>query len=162
MPADPPATDVFPTAGLPPVSVGDTATVTGNGPAATASFAPTAPPGYAIEGELGRGGMGVVYAARQAGLNRPVALKMVLGSAVAGSKELIRFLAEAVASVRHLNVVEVYQFGDHAGRPFLAMEYCPGRLPDPGGEPFEQVADVLAKIAAGWGRPTPPASSTAT
>ena len=137
-----------------PASVGDLATVGGELPPATRTLTPgDAPPGYVIEGELGRGGMGVVYAARQVGLNRPVALKMVLGSTLAGSRELIRFLAEAeaVASVRHPHVVEVYQFGDHAGRPFLAMEYCPGHLPEPGGEPFEVVAGVMSKIAAGVG-----------
>src|SRR5262245_31158781 len=54
---------------------------------------PPALPEYVIEGELGRGGMGVVFKARHVKLNRPAALKMVLGAARADSKEIIRFLA---------------------------------------------------------------------
>src|SRR5262249_15317980 len=74
------------------------------------------------------GGMGVVWKARQTKLNRVVALKMVLGDQRADSKELIRFLAEAeaVAAVKHPHVVQVYEYGDASGRPFLAMEYLPG------------------------------------
>jgi predicted Ser/Thr protein kinase/tetratricopeptide (TPR) repeat protein len=94
--------------------------------------APAGGPGYEVIRELGRGGMGVVYLARQHGLNRTVALKTLLGGAP-GSNLVIRFLAEAeaVASVRHTNVVEVYQFGERDGRPYLAMEFCPnGSLAD--------------------------------
>ncbi|HVK16644.1 MAG TPA: hypothetical protein VM533_06820, partial [Fimbriiglobus sp.] len=65
---------------------------------------PTSPPGYAIERELARGGMGVVYRARQETLNRDVAVKMVLGAA---PMDLVRFLAEAesAAAVDHPHVV---------------------------------------------------------
>jgi WD40 repeat protein len=91
---------------------------------------PAAPvvPGYEILSELGRGGMGVVYRARQVGLNREVALKMVLGDHWTDPRGLIRFLAEAeaVAAVRHPRVVQVHEFGDAGGRPFLVMEYLPG------------------------------------
>src|SRR5687768_276256 len=82
-------------------------------------------PGYEIEKELGRGGMGVVYKARHVKLNRPIALKMVL---TAGPRELARFLAEAeaVAAIDHPHVVRVYEYGEHAGRPFLALEYVDG------------------------------------
>ena len=85
-------------------------------------------PGYDLLESLGEGGMGVVWKARQTKLNRLVALKMVLGEQRAGSKELIRFLAEAeaVAAVKHPHVVQVYEYGDANGRPFLAMEYLPG------------------------------------
>jgi hypothetical protein len=74
---------------------------------------------------LGHGGMGVVWKARQTKLNRLAALKMVLGEQWAGSKELIRFLAEAeaAAAVKHPHVVQVYEYGEADGRPFLAMEY---------------------------------------
>src|SRR5262245_26879365 len=102
----------------------------------TRTFAPAEPPpaaarpvhGYELLEPLGEGGMGVVWKARQVKLNRTVALKMVLGEQRAGSKDLIRFLAdaEAVAAVRHPHVVQVYEYGDAAGRPFLAMEYLPG------------------------------------
>jgi WD40 repeat protein/tRNA A-37 threonylcarbamoyl transferase component Bud32 len=86
------------------------------------------PPGYEILGELGRGGIGVVYKARQARLNRTVALKMLRGADLSGAAERIRFLAEAeaVAAVRHPHVVQVFEVGDHDGLPFLALEYLPG------------------------------------
>ncbi|WP_435008522.1 protein kinase domain-containing protein [Tundrisphaera lichenicola] len=84
-------------------------------------------PGYEQLDSIGEGGMGVVFRARQVGLNRTVALKMTLGGR-ASPRDLIRFLAEAevVASIRHPNVVQVYEFGQSHGRPFLAMEYLPG------------------------------------
>jgi serine/threonine-protein kinase len=85
-------------------------------------------PGYAIEGVLGRGGMGVVYRARQLALNRPVALKMILGGSHAGPEELARFRAEveAIAQVQHPNIVQVYEVGECDGLPFCALEYVPG------------------------------------
>ena len=84
-------------------------------------------PGYEILGTLGRGGMGVVYRARQIGLNRVVGLK-VLRTGGAPNVEDARFVAEAesIARVRHPNVVEVYQAGKHEGTPFLAMEFVDG------------------------------------
>lgn len=91
-----------------------------------ASVVPAAPPGFVLERELGRGGNGVVYLATQVGLNRPVALKTL--KSASHPTAVIRFLAEAeaVAAVRHPNVVEVYQYGEDGGRPYLALEYCPG------------------------------------
>ena len=85
-------------------------------------------PGYEILKELGRGGMGVVYQARQIRLNRPVALKMILGGTHAGSQARERFLVEAevVARLRHPNIVLIYQIGEHEGHPFLEMEYVEG------------------------------------
>jgi tetratricopeptide (TPR) repeat protein len=82
-------------------------------------------PGYEMLGELGRGAMGVVFRARQVKLNRVVALKMAFGSRV-DDKDLIRFLAEAeaVASVKHENVVQVYDYGDVGGQPYMALEFC--------------------------------------
>jgi WD40 repeat protein/tRNA A-37 threonylcarbamoyl transferase component Bud32 len=89
---------------------------------------PPAPPGYEVLGELGRGGMGVVYRARQTRLNRPVALKVILAGEHAGPEQRVRFLAEAeaAAAVDHPGVVRVYECGAHAGQPYLALEYCPG------------------------------------
>jgi serine/threonine-protein kinase len=85
-------------------------------------------PGYEIVQELGRGGMGVVYKARQLGLNRWVALKMILGGVHAGSKDLARFQveAEAVAQLRHPNIVQIYEIGIHLGLPFFALEFIDG------------------------------------
>src|SRR5438552_332568 len=86
----------------------DVATVTGGDTRTTApQSGDVVIPGYRIEAELARGGMGVVYRATQLGLNRPVALKMILGGNRADAKHLIRFLAEAelVAAIKHPNVV---------------------------------------------------------
>jgi serine/threonine-protein kinase len=85
-------------------------------------------PGYEIVGELGRGGMGVVYKARQVGLNRWVALKMVLAAAHASQHQLDRFLTEAkaVAELQHPNIVQIYEKGEHDGLPFFSLEYVGG------------------------------------
>jgi YD repeat-containing protein len=82
--------------------------------------------GYEIEGELGRGGMGVVYLARQIKLNRRVALKMLTGHY--GPDELQRFLAEAetAAGLHHTNMAHIYEVGEHEGAPFYSMEYVEG------------------------------------
>ncbi len=83
--------------------------------------------GYEILDELGRGGMGVVYKARQKALNRIVALKMVRSHSYAAPKEVrFRAEAEAVARLQHPNIVAIYDFGEHDGLPFFSMEYVGG------------------------------------
>jgi WD40 repeat protein len=85
-------------------------------------------PGYEILGELGRGGMGVVYRARQVQLNRLCALKMVLGGAYAGPEAIRRFLAEAetIARLEHPNIVQIHHIGEAEGLPYIELEYLPG------------------------------------
>jgi WD40 repeat protein/predicted Ser/Thr protein kinase len=85
-------------------------------------------PGYEVEAELGRGGMGVVYRGRQYGLNREVAIKMVLAGTHARPEELVRFLAEAetAARLQHHGIAQIFDQGRAGGLPYFAMEYVPG------------------------------------
>jgi tetratricopeptide (TPR) repeat protein len=85
-------------------------------------------PGYEILGELGRGGMGVVYRARQKGLDRLVALKMIRGGAGDRPGQVARFRSEAQALARleHPHIIRIYEVGEHEGRPYFALEHVTG------------------------------------
>jgi tetratricopeptide (TPR) repeat protein/tRNA A-37 threonylcarbamoyl transferase component Bud32 len=85
-------------------------------------------PGYDILSQLGRGAMGVVYKARQHKPSRIVALKMIRWGPHADAHEIARFQAEAeaVAQLRHPNIVTLYEFGQHEQIPYFTLEFVPG------------------------------------
>jgi WD40 repeat protein/Flp pilus assembly protein TadD len=112
-------------------------------------------PGFEILGELGHGGMGIVYKARQAGLNRLVALKMIRAGEYASQQDLMRFLSEAqaVARLQHPRIVQVFEVNRHQNRPYLVMELLEGgslsaRL---GGKPQgpRYAAEIVESLAGG-------------
>jgi len=109
---------------------------------------------YEILEEIGRGGMGVVYKARQPSLNRFVALKMVRAVDASNQELLALFRSEArvVASLRHPRIVQVYDFGEHDGLPYLAMELieCGTLANRLDGTPWppRAAAELMIKLAA--------------
>jgi serine/threonine protein kinase len=106
----------------------DAATLIDHGAPPLMLSPPPSLPGYELLEELGRGGMGVVYKARQTRLNRLVAVKMLPSGAAVSHHELERFRAEAetLARLHHPNIVTIYDVGEHDGRPFFVLEYIPG------------------------------------
>jgi tetratricopeptide (TPR) repeat protein len=108
---------------------------------------------YDILGELGRGGMGVVYKANQVSLKRLVALKMMLAGAHADAEDLARFAreAEAVARLRHPNIVQIYAIGEQDGLPYFSLEFVEGgsladRL-NGTPQPWRPAAELVATLA---------------
>ena len=122
-------------------------------PTSEISPAPERVGDYEIIEEIARGGMGVVYKARQLSLDRVVALKRLLPGPRATPESLHRFRveAEAAASLRHPNLVAIHDFGEHQGQPYFAMEYVAGpnlaQLTREGALPPRQAARYVQRIA---------------
>jgi serine/threonine protein kinase/WD40 repeat protein len=112
-------------------------------------------PGYELLEEIGRGGMGVVYRSRHIALNRIVALKIVHGGFNVTRQDRIRFRqeAEAIAALKHPNIVQVYEIGEHELTPYLSLEYVEGgtlqSLCNGKPLPYRDAAWLMEQVARG-------------
>jgi len=112
-------------------------------------------PGYEVLGELGRGGMAVVYQARQLRPNRVVALKVLQTGLPADARRRFGAESEALARLRHPGIVQVYEAGEHDGRPYFSLEFCGGGslAPKLAGAPMEprRAAALVEAVARAVG-----------
>ncbi|HEV3143993.1 MAG TPA: serine/threonine-protein kinase, partial [Gemmataceae bacterium] len=140
----------------------ETRTIPPRETASATGMTPDLPPGYEFLRELGRGGMGVVYQARDTKLNRIVALKMILAGSHAAPSEMQRFLkeAEAVAAMQHANIVQIFETGQHHGLPYFTLEFVDGgtlaalvrEQPLPSSEAARMVEELAHGIAYAHGK----------
>lgn len=141
-------------------SVGSTISIPGIGERNDSNERTSIPPGsrfgkYELLEEIGRGGMGVVYKARQTDLDRIVALKMILSNHLASGEQVARFYAEARAAARmnSPHVVRIHEVGSHDGQHFFTMEYVAGpslaAVVKNGPLPFDVAARYVKTVALG-------------
>ena len=110
-------------------------------------------PGYEVLREIGRGGMGVVYKARDLRLNRIVALKMILSGPYSSADQQARFRTEtqAVAQLQHPNIVQIYEVGSFDGAPYCAFEFMEGgglaRKVNRNPQPAHEAANLVETLA---------------
>jgi len=109
---------------------------------------------YELLVEIARGGMGVVFRARQISLEREVALKMIISGELAGEEALRMFRVEAraAANLHHPNIVPVYEIGEHEMQNYFTMRYVPGgqtiaEWAEHHRENFREIASAMAKVA---------------
>jgi eukaryotic-like serine/threonine-protein kinase len=108
---------------------------------------------YELIEEIARGGMGVVYLARQKNLDREVAIKLLLHGALASGQDVDRFRAEAAAaaSLKHPNIVSIHEVGECEGQHYFSMDFIAGRdlsaITRAGPLPARQAAEVVAQVA---------------